>query len=557
MNEDLQVASDESNDHEAVLADRYELGDKIGQGGQGITRLATDRETGESVVVKELRIEHLDDWKSVELFEREGDALQSLDHPAIPAYVDHFHLDSDESSRLFLVQEYVEGVDLARAIDDGLRLTEDEAVDLIAELLEILDHIHALNPPVIHRDIKPANIMRRADGSLALVDFGAARTVLEGASGGSTVVGTTGYMPLEQLMGRALPATDLYAVGATAIHLLSHKHPADIDVLEMKLQFREDISVSQGLGDFLDKLVEPHVEDRYQTAGEALGALRQIGQVGQVGQVGQLGQGGQVGPSGERGLARTSSAQQGLEQRGPKKKGPAAPLAHAPEQGGAEVGGMLGKAFAGMAKTAQERAQRKLAWAQGFFDGQSFERPLGSFWSDIERDGARVLHREPKGVGGAAKAFVGVAVLYGIVASFVVVMIFGDEWGFKSSGSETFGWVMMAVFALVGLFVVYHAALQAWGIEEFELTDDAITHRQKVFNHEKTTVIPLDDVEDIDMTWDTSTSSSNNGRSRTVTHYYFLIVTTVDEHRFGKEMTKNEKLWAASALRDHVDEFKS
>jgi hypothetical protein len=524
---------------ETVLAERYELGDKIGQGGQGITRRAIDRTTGETVVVKELRVEHLDDWKSVELFEREGDALRSLDHPAIPAYVDHFHLDSDNSSRLFLVQEYVEGVDLAKAVDEGLRLTESEAIDFIDRLLEILDHIHALNPPVIHRDIKPANIIRRDDGSLALVDFGAARTVHEGASGGSTVVGTTGYMPLEQLMGQALPATDLYAVGATAIHLLSHKHPADIDVLEMKLQFREDVAVSQGLEDFLGTLVEPHVEDRYQTATEALSALRKIGKTGQLGETGKAGKTGAVAPLGE-----------------PEKKTAPAPLTHAPKQGGAEVDGMLANAVAGMAETAQKHARSKMAWAQGFFDGQSFERPMGSFWSEIERDGARVLHREPKGVGGAARSFVGAGVIYGIVGVVVLLMAFGDEWGFKSSGSETFAWVVLAIFAFVGLFVIYQAALEAWGIEEFELTNDQIIHREKVFNHEKTQAIALDDVEDIDMIWDTSTSSSSNGRSRTVTHYYFLIVTTFDEHRFGKEMTKNEKLWAASVVRDHVERFR-
>lgn len=259
-----------------VLRDRYELGERIGQGGQGITTRAIDRVSGELVVVKELHLAHLDDWKKLELFEREGEALESLNHPAIPAYVDHFHLDEDTSSRLYLVQEYVDGVDLAEALERGLRLTEDEAIEFIAELLEILVYIHSREPPIIHRDIKLANVMRREDGRLALIDFGAARSLLDGSSEGSTVVGTSGYMPLEQLMGRALPATDLYAVGATAIHVLSHTHPADMDVLEMKLQFRGDVAVSERLQDFLETMIEPHVEDRFQSAEEALDALHSV-----------------------------------------------------------------------------------------------------------------------------------------------------------------------------------------------------------------------------------------------------------------------------------------
>ncbi len=517
-----KIAAPDALDVE-LIAERYELGEVIGQGGQGITRRAHDRQTGQTVVVKELRIERLDDWKAVELFEREGRALEALDHPAIPSYVDSFHLNSGDSSRLVLVQEYEEGVDLARAMDEGLRLTEAQVIELIGELLEILGYIHSLDPPIIHRDIKPANIIRRADGSVALVDFGAARTVLADASGGSTVVGTSGYMPLEQLMGRAVPATDLYAVGATAIHLLSHKHPADIDVLQMKLQFHGDIAVSPGLQAFLDTLVEPHVEDRYQTAGDALAALRRIGEI-----------------------PAAATAESSVVRPAPSAAKAPAPLTHAPNQGGAQVGGFLGNALESMASTARQIADQKLGWAQGFFDGQSYEVPPG-FWTDTQRDAARVLHRQPQGISGAMGSIFAVVLIYALMGLFGFLLATG-----RMTGNVTFGWIMVSSFSVVGLVVAYKAALTAGGIEEFELTADAIIHRERVFGRERTKVIPLDDVEAVDITWSTSTSSDSNGYRRTRTYYYFVIRAAGDEHRYGKEMTKDEKLWAASAIRDHV-----
>jgi serine/threonine protein kinase len=88
--------------------------------------------------------------------------------------------------------------------------------------------LHARVPPVLHRDIKPANVILRPDGAPVLVDFGAVRTVFRAAAeGGSTVVGTFGYMPFEQYMGQASPASDLYALGATLLHVITGRGPAE------------------------------------------------------------------------------------------------------------------------------------------------------------------------------------------------------------------------------------------------------------------------------------------------------------------------------------------
>jgi chorismate mutase len=269
-------AADEVNEELVeLLEDRYELVREIGRGGQGRTYLGRDRHSGESVAVKELDLKRVDDWKAIELFEREAEVLESVSHPAIPDYVDAFHLPGADGTleRFFLVQQFVDGEDLGELIESGLRVDEPEAAAFIAEMLDTLSYLHGLSPPVIHRDIKPSNIIRRPDGSLALIDFGAVQSIAPGDSGMSTVVGTSGYMPLEQLMGRAQPATDLYALAATVVHLLSHRHPADLPVEGMALKFHEFVNVSEAMTTFLERMLAPYVEDRLQSASEALDML--------------------------------------------------------------------------------------------------------------------------------------------------------------------------------------------------------------------------------------------------------------------------------------------
>lgn len=259
-----------------VLQDRYALTRQIGEGGQGQTYLAVDRKTKQSVAVKELNLGRTNDWKSVDLFEREARVLESLSHPAIPAYVDAFHLQEPDAKveRFFLVQEFVDGENLETLIEQGLRFNEESAREFLEEMLQILSYLHGLSPAVIHRDIKPSNIIRRPDGRLALIDFGAVQAVLPGEKGASTIVGTSGYMPLEQLMGRATPATDIYGLGATVVHLLTHRHPADLPVKAMALQFQDFVNVSSELTGVLEGMLAPHVEDRLATAEAVRERLR-------------------------------------------------------------------------------------------------------------------------------------------------------------------------------------------------------------------------------------------------------------------------------------------
>jgi hypothetical protein len=282
----LSDAPDISDGENTLIYDRYELIRELGKGGQATTWLAHDLVTEEQVALKELALDRVVDWKSVELFEREGQALASIDHPQVPDFIDAFHIEADgERSRFFLAQEYVSGQPLAERIEHGARMDVDEAVSLLEDLLSVLAYLHDRSPPIIHRDIKPSNILLDDDGNVVLVDFGAVQLVLPNTMGGSTIVGTTGFFPMEQLMGKAVPASDLYAAGATMVHLMSGKHPAEIDMERNRLTFEPHVSAPEWFVSFLRRLLEPAAEDRFEDAGEALSFFEQLRDSGGVEQV--------------------------------------------------------------------------------------------------------------------------------------------------------------------------------------------------------------------------------------------------------------------------------
>ncbi|QDG50126.1 serine/threonine protein kinase [Persicimonas caeni] len=257
-----------------MLDGRYELSDVLGRGGQGDTYLAVDHRTGEQVVVKEFDLDLAHDWKAVELFEREARLLERLDHDAIPRHIDAFQQAGDNATRYFLVREYIAGDSFLELIERGHHMRQSEAVALCRSVLNVLDYIHSLDPPVIHRDVKPSNLIRRPDGRVALIDFGIAGEHVQATVGGSTLVGSPGYVAPEQLSGRATPASDLYSLGATLVHLLAHRHPADLPVERLRLQFRDVVPVTGEFVDFLGELLEPNPTERLQTAREAMVRLR-------------------------------------------------------------------------------------------------------------------------------------------------------------------------------------------------------------------------------------------------------------------------------------------
>jgi hypothetical protein len=208
---------------EVVRDGRYQLLGKLGEGAQGTTFDAVDTRDGRAVAVKRFSVRGAASWKDVELAEREASVLSVLSHPMLPRYFDHF----EEDGALYLVMEKVEGESLLSLAKRGGRLSRDDVVRFLRDSSEALAYLHGRSPPVIHRDISPKNVIRKPDGSFAFVDFGAVRDKLK-PDGGSTVVGTFGYMAPEQFQGRALPASDVYAVGVTALRLLTGVEPESL-----------------------------------------------------------------------------------------------------------------------------------------------------------------------------------------------------------------------------------------------------------------------------------------------------------------------------------------
>lgn len=256
-----------------VIRDRYQLQQKLGQNAGRQTWLAIDLETqAEPVIVKLLAFGDQVQWDDLKLFEREAQILRQLEHSRIPKYRDYFSID-DRLLWFGLVYDYIPGTSLKRLIDDGKRFSEADVRRIAIAVLEILRDLHHLNPPILHRDIKPSNLILGKDDQIYLVDFGAVqdKAAKEGAT--FTVVGTYGYAPMEQFGGRAVPASDLYALGATLIHLLTGTSPADLPQRNLQIQFRDAATLSSDFATWIDHLTYPAPEARLKSAEQALQVL--------------------------------------------------------------------------------------------------------------------------------------------------------------------------------------------------------------------------------------------------------------------------------------------
>ncbi len=214
----------------------------------------------------------------MKLFEREAETLKSLDHPAIPRYLDFFEVETELGRGFALVQSYIEARSLRERVQFNRSFSENDLIDIAKQLLSILEYLHCRQPPVIHRDIKPSNILLsdrsgNSPGQVHLVDFGSVQTVQHG--GTVTVVGTYGYMPPEQFGGRSLPVSDLYSVGATLIYLATGQDPADLPQKEMRIEFEPVATLSYPFTRWLQWLTQPNPAQRPTSAQQALQPLAQ------------------------------------------------------------------------------------------------------------------------------------------------------------------------------------------------------------------------------------------------------------------------------------------
>lgn len=257
-----------------IIAGRYQIVEILGHGGTSITYAAKDLQLGKAVALKVLSLHRINDWKVLELFEREAKILANLEYPGIPQYIDYFQVETEQEKAFYIVQQLAPGKSLFDWINEGWRPTIKEVLIIAAQVLKILVYLQQLTPAVIHRDIKPQNIIRSDDGKIFLVDFGAVQdTYHNTVTGGSTIVGTFGYMAPEQFRGQAVLSTDLYGLGTTLLFLLTGQSPADLPQRQLKINFKSAIQLSKYYADWLERMIEPVSDTRFNFAQQALDAL--------------------------------------------------------------------------------------------------------------------------------------------------------------------------------------------------------------------------------------------------------------------------------------------
>ncbi|HEY9864755.1 MAG TPA: serine/threonine-protein kinase [Candidatus Obscuribacterales bacterium] len=251
----------------------------IGQGGFGRTFLAVEESqtVTSDCVIKQFFPQSRNIEKATELFQQEAERLQTLgQHPQIPKGLGYF----EQEGYQYLVQEFIEGKNLAQELQEKGAFDQEKIIVILKDLLPVLQFIQ--EHKVIHRDIKPENIIRRFDdkkntGNLVLVDFGAAKLVTGGMLPKTgTMIGSAAYTAPEQLMGKAVFASDLYSLGVTCIHLLTNVPPFDLfDSTEGNWVWRDYLKtpVSDSLGQILDKMLQGATRHRYHSAAAILQQL--------------------------------------------------------------------------------------------------------------------------------------------------------------------------------------------------------------------------------------------------------------------------------------------
>ncbi len=270
-----------------LLRERYRPIKLIGKGGFGRTFLAIDEDKPGKphCVVKQLNFigqnpETLN--KAIELFQQEAILLDKLGkhHSQIPELFAYFKQDE----RLYIVQEFIEGVNLEQLLFKEGVFCEAKIIQLLREVLPVLEFVH--KQKIYHRDIKPPNIIiRTSDNKPVLIDFGVAKVISSDDSfvEKATRIGTVYYAAPEQLLGTVDAASDLYSLGVTCIELMTGIRPISnmFDAKNLCWSWQSFLPsktiISNHFSQILDKLLHHKSKERYQSAEEVLQAIFRLG----------------------------------------------------------------------------------------------------------------------------------------------------------------------------------------------------------------------------------------------------------------------------------------
>lgn len=301
----------------SLLDNRYRVLQVLGQGGFGRTYKAADTHRFDEICVLKEFAPQVNSESGLELardlFQREAGVLYRLNHPQIPRFRELRQIESGGFSYVVLIQDFIEGRTYRDLLNQQRQnrsnanppnlhspsaqkgLSIDSVVCLLKQLLPVLAYLHQNG--VIHRDISPGNlIQRQSDGQPVLIDFGAVKkmvaTVISQVSGlpgtaqgrsghedpsaipmaPGTCIGKQGFAPPEQFQsGQAFPHSDLYALGATALTLLSGSEPGElINPHNLEWQFPPVILAYPNLEKILKRMVALRPSDRYLSATQVL-----------------------------------------------------------------------------------------------------------------------------------------------------------------------------------------------------------------------------------------------------------------------------------------------
>lgn len=258
----------------AFLHNRYRILEILGQGGMGSIYRAIDENLGVEVAVKE-NLFTTEEY--ARQFRREAIILANLRHPNLPRVSDHFVI---EEQGQYLVMDYIEGEDLRERMDRLGVIPENEIIVIGVAICDALTYIHTRKPPVLHRDIKPGNVKITPQGEIFLVDFGLAKVVQAGeqTSTGARAM-TPGYSPPEQYgAARTDHRSDIYSLGATMYAALGGIIPEDslartMEQTELTPIRKRNNKISRRTASAIEKALEVHPDDRFQTAEEFKQAL--------------------------------------------------------------------------------------------------------------------------------------------------------------------------------------------------------------------------------------------------------------------------------------------
>ena len=263
----------------AVLGQRYEILQILGEGGMGAVYKARDIELNRMVALKVIRPELAGSQAIIDRFKQELLLATQVTHKNVIRIYDL----SEAEGMKFITMEFVEGEDLRSLMQQKKKLAPEEAVEIMLQVCRALEAAHSVG--IIHRDLKPQNIMRDKSGRILVMDFGLARTLEgDGMTQTGALVGTMDYMSPEQALGKDLDQrSDLFTLGLIFYELLTGKMPYKADSVVASLLKRtqeraapvssHDASIPRPLSDIVSKCMDPDVKLRYESSSQIMADL--------------------------------------------------------------------------------------------------------------------------------------------------------------------------------------------------------------------------------------------------------------------------------------------